>query len=125
MGTAFNLNLSADWGMFVNSGLGSSDLLQNLRADKDYFRYLPTTVKRLTGSPAGGVVLPTEARHAILIVANFPVRMRIGVTDATAAEGFLVPAGFYLFEDQRAFLESVSFIDTTAGASEVSGMYGW
>lgn len=125
MSSAFNLNLSADWGMFVDSGMGSADLPQNLRASKDYFRYLPTTVKRLTGTPAGGVALPTEARHAILIVASFPVRMRIGLTDATAAEGFLVPTGFYLFENQRPFLENVSFINTAAGAAEVSGMYGW
>ena len=47
MSSAFNLNLSADWAMMINAGVGSSADLQNLRTGKGYARYAPTTATLL------------------------------------------------------------------------------
>lgn len=123
-GSAFNLNLSADWQMFINAGMGWDALSQNARAGNGYARYAPSSAKMLTSAPAAGVALPTEARHALLAVSNFPVRFRTDGTNPTATEGILLPVGFWVFENQRPLLEQMRFIDTAAGASEVTVMYG-
>jgi hypothetical protein len=123
--SAFNLNLSADWGMFINSGLGSADLPQNNRTGNGYALYNPTTAKMLTLTPVGGVAMPAEARHALIAVTTNPIRFRTDGTDPTGAAGLILPTGFWVFENQRAMLEQFRFIDSSAGASEVTVMYAW
>lgn len=120
-----SLMLGAEWGVFRDANIGNADLPQNDLDGKDYARYLPSTVKRLTDAPeAGGVTLPDDAIHAIIIFESNPVSVRIGSVDATATDGAPFPADFVMFlPNARATLESMSFIDKS-GASTVHVIYG-
>lgn len=124
MPVAFSLNLSADWAMFVNAGIGWNDLAQNARAGKGYARYTPTAATTLATTPPAGAVIPAEARHAVISVATNPIRFRTDGTNPTNAEGLLLPVGLWIFENQRPLLDALRFIDSSAGASEVTVMYG-
>lgn len=119
------LTLGAEWGVFKDADIGSALLRQNNLDGKDYARYLPTTVKRLTDAPeAGGVTLPSDATHAIFFFEGNPVSVRIGSVDATAADGGPFPPDFVLFlPNARATLESISFINKS-GAATVHVIYG-
>lgn len=119
------ITVDSEWGMFKDADLGDATLQQNNLDGKDYARHTPTTAKTLASTPAAGVTLPTSAVHAIISVATNPIRIRTGGTNPTASEGLLLPVGTILsVTNQRSFLEQLRFIDTAAGASEVTVMYG-
>lgn len=119
------MNRSVEWGMYVNLGIGDSELPHNTGAGSDYARYAPTTVKRLTVAGAAGVALPADADCAVIVVLNNPIRIRVGPTDATAVEGVTWFANStHVFENQRTFLANLSFIDTAAGPARVEILYG-
>jgi hypothetical protein len=112
--------ITGNWGAFV------TDIAHANYTGTGYARYTPSTVKKLTDAPAAGSALPTFAQHAIITVATKPVRMRFDGTDPTASEGLLIPADSVLvFPDQMELLKQMRFIDTAAGASEVTAVYGW
>lgn len=116
---------SVEWGMYVDASIGDANLPQNNGDGSDYARYAPTTATRLTDAPTSGVELPSDANCAVIVVEDNPVRIRVGSTDATATEGVTWFAGSsHSFENQRAFLENVSFIDTATGPSRVTILYG-
>lgn len=116
--------VAAEWGMYVNRGIGSSDLPMNTGDGKDYAHYKPTTATRLSDLPFFGVALPQDANCAMIAVEGNPIRIRVGTTDATAAAGFPFFANTSrIFENQRSFLENLSFIDAS-GASDVHIFYG-
>lgn len=109
---------------FINQGVGDSALPQNNRSGKDYARYTPTVATRLTDAPAAGVTIPDEANCATISVKGNPIRYRTGGTNPTASEGLYLPVGVWFFENSRAWLLEFRFIDTAAGASEVTIQYG-
>lgn len=118
------LTLSQDWQPFVDAGVGMSDQPQNQRDGAGYARYAPTAVKTLSDSPGNGTALPAEARHALITINSNPVRMRFDGTAATAANGVLIQTNTLLrIENSREMLKAISFIDTSAGASEVDVAY--
>lgn len=111
-------NISAEWGMFVNAGIGDPLLPHNTGAGLDYGRYTPSTVKRFTDNPVAGVALPDDANSAVIVIEGGDVRYRVGATNATAAEGVTWFANTsHTYENQRAFLQNVSFIDVSAAAT--------
>lgn len=116
--------IAADWVPFVNVGQGDANLPQNALTGNGYARYTPTTVKKLTDTPAAGVAIPAGARSAIITVASNPIRFRTDATDPTASEGVLLAVGTWFFPNQREWLRALRFIDTAAGASEVTVAYG-
>lgn len=116
--------VAVPWTPFINQGVGDSALAQNNRTGNDYARYTPTAAKRLTDTPAAGSTLPSEANCMIVSVKDNPIRYRTGGTNPTAAEGLYLPVGVWFFEDQRGWMEQFRFIDTAAGASEVTIQYG-
>lgn len=118
--------IAADWVPFVSVAQGDANLPQNNLTGKGYARYTPTTVKKLTDAPAnaGGVAIPDGARSAVLTVASNPIRFRTDATDPTASEGVLLAVGTWFFPNQREWLRALRFIDTAAGASEVTVAYG-
>lgn len=119
------ITMDSEWGVFYNAGVGDASGSQNALNEKDYARYTPTTVKLLTDTPVAGVALPADAVHGWIQVLNNPVSVRIGSTAATAAEGFVLPEGYLVkFSNSRQILERISFIDTSAGASEIRVIYG-
>jgi hypothetical protein len=116
--------ISGPWTPFINQGVGDSALPQNNRSGKGYARYTPNAAIQLTATPDAGVVLPAEANSMVLSVKDNPIRYRTDGTDPTASEGLYLPVGVWFFEDQRAWMEQFRFIDTAAGASEVTVAYG-
>jgi hypothetical protein len=89
-----------------------------------YARYLPTTAKLLTAAPTAGTTLPGIARHAIITVRSNPIRWRADGTAPTADEGQFMAAGESIAIDNSAnWLRTFQFIDTAAGASEVTVTY--
>jgi hypothetical protein len=121
---AFQLNISADWAPYISIGQGDPGLAQNNRSGNGYARYTPTTAKQLSTTPAAGAALPNDARSAWIYVLTNPVRVRTDGTNPTASEGFYIAAGsLIIVENQREFLRQLRFIDTAAGASEVTVQY--
>lgn len=117
--------IGAEWGVFADADVGDASLAQNNLDGKDYARYTPNVLTRLTDTPDAGVALPADAVHMRIQVLNNPISYRIGSTDATAAEGFIFFADTQDdWFNARAVLENISFIDTSAGASEVRILYG-
>lgn len=90
-----------------------------------YARYTPNAAIALTEAPDAGAALHPQARHAIISVLTNPIRVRTDGTDPTASEGLLVPAGTLIYvRNSPVFLQNFKMIDTAAGASEVTVMYG-
>lgn len=115
-----------EWGMYVDLDIGDPALPQNNRAGKSYASYTPNVATRLTDTPDDGVALPADANCAVIVVEGKPVRYMVGDDDAEAAVGLLWFADTtHPYENQRQFLENVSFIDTAAGASRVTVLWGW
>lgn len=118
-------NIATEWGMYVDAGIGDVDLPINTGDGNDYARYAPTTATRFTDAPEEGVALPSDANCAVIVVEDNPIRIRVGTGDATADEGVLWFAdSTHTFENQRTFLQNVSFIDTAAGAASVTVLWG-
>ena len=118
--------VAVEWTPFINQGIGDSSLAQNNRAGNGYARYTPSTASRLTTNTnlAAGVTLPAEANCAVVSVKSNPIRYRTDGTNPTASEGLYLPVGVWFFENQRPWLLEFRFIDTAAGASEVTVAYG-
>ncbi len=116
--------IAADWVPFVSVGQGDANLPQNNLTGTGYARYTPTAAKILTGTPAAGTAMPAGARSAVISVGSNPIRYRTDGTDPTASEGLLLPVGVWFFPNQREWLRQFRFIDTAAGASEVTVVYG-
>jgi hypothetical protein len=117
------LTVTAEYQPYIST-LGDSTLPQTNRTGKGYSRYAPSVVTMLTQTPAGGVVMPPDARHAWITIANYPIRARTDGVDPTPTEGLLIPANTMIeVENQRQFLEQFRFVDTAAGASEVDCMF--
>lgn len=119
------MTIDSEWFPYYDLDVGDPASAWRNLDGKDIGEYTPTTVQRLTDAPANGVALPGDAHHAFISIEANPVRMRVGSVDATAALGLLVPAGtIIIIKNQREFLKRLSFIDTTAGASKVTALYG-
>jgi len=118
------MSCSVEWQMFINAGVGHPSLPQNTGAGKDYARYAPTAATRFTDDPEEGVALPDDANCAKIDVLDNMVEYRVGATDVVAGEGAIWFANTsYVYENQRAFLENVSFIDASA-ASDIRVTWG-
>jgi hypothetical protein len=115
------IHISADWQPVVVSTDSYGPFNS---ANGGYARYTPTTAKGLTDSPIVGTALPGIARHAIITVKDNPIRWRADGTAPTASEGHYMPAGTDLaVENSADWLKRFKFIDTAAGASEVTVTY--
>ena len=115
------LTVSADW-----TPVSVTDPYNSARSSTNggYARYAPTSVKLLTDSPAAGTTLPAVATHAIITVKGQPIRWRADGTAPTASEGHYMAAGESLvIEGSPLWLRRFQFIDTAAGASEVTVTY--
>lgn len=106
---------------------GASDLLQANWTGKGYARYTPTIATMFTDTPAGpagGAGLPTDGRHAYVMVKAGGIRVRTDATNPTPTEGLYVPAGTLIkFTNQRQMLLQFRFIDSATETSEVSCMW--
>jgi hypothetical protein len=121
----FVMAIDQDWMPFFDLDVGPDSAEWRNLDGKDYASYSPTTAKRLTDAPIAGNALPDGAWHAFIAVEANPIRIRVGSVDATATNGLLLPVGTTLtITNQREFLKRISFIDTAAGASKVSILYG-
>lgn len=115
--------VGAEHSPYINQP-GDSSLPQANRTGKGYARYLPTTDTMFTTAPTSGTALPVDARHAWIMVKDFPIRIRTDGTPATAGEGLYIPAGTLIqAENQLMFLQQLHFINTAAGAAEVTVMW--
>lgn len=114
------ITLASDWIPFVGNDPRSGASL----AGKGYARYAPVASTGLTDTPAAGSAIPDLARHALITVNTFPVRMRADGVAPTATEGRLVPAGTVIvIEGSHEWLRNLKFINTAAGAAEVTVEY--
>lgn len=121
--------LAVEWGMYVNAEIGDPDLPQNAYAGQDYASYnIGNAAVRLTDPPDEGVALPRDANCALLVVENGSLRYRVGrvgSTEPEAGNGILMVEGEHKYENQRSFLEFVSFAsEDLLSATRVTIMWG-
>ena len=88
--------------------------------------YTPTSASTLGANTnlSDGVVLPGDARHAIITVETAPIRYFLDGTTPTGTVGTKVSPGIDLvIENNRGFLTAFKFINDSSGAATVTVQY--
>lgn len=80
--------------------------------------YTPNTVTTFADTPDAGIALPDKARWAFVTIRTAAINWTL-TGDAVADTDQSLPVGSYMFDYDRKFLENFSFIDGTAGISQV------
>jgi len=117
------VTLEAELQPYINQ-LGAVGLPQTMRAGSGVGVFTAAMVQKFSDNPASGVALPSDARHAIVVVKGGGIRVRTDQTDPTGATGLYLPAGTLLFfKNQRQLLEQWRFVDSAGETAEVSCMW--